>query len=136
MKKFTALYFVFITTLLISSCAGKNDGRSKTMADSLHWVDSLAKIDSTNRAAALQIPKDTALDNTARFIAGLPQLDSNSLSALQKDKYWIDFRTSMDANWKKMLDSRLVKMTQWEQDVFSKSVNDSLKLFYPFSGPD
>src|SRR2546421_12994616 len=103
MKKFTVLYFVFITALLISSCAGRSDDRSKRMADSLHRVDSLAKIDSANRAAALQIPKDTALDNTARFIAGLPQLHSNSLSAFQKDKYWIDFQTSMDANWKKML---------------------------------
>jgi hypothetical protein len=42
----------------------------------------------------------------------------------------------MDANWKKMLNTRLVKMERWEQDVFSRSVNDSLKLFYPFSGPD
>jgi hypothetical protein len=94
------------------------------------------KIDSANKAAALLIPKDTALDNTARFIAGLPQLSSNSLSVLQKDKYWIDFQTSMDANWKKMHETRLVKMTKWEEEVFSRSVNDSLKLFYPFSGPD
>ncbi len=136
MKKFSVLYFVFITALLISSCLGKNDGQAKRVADSLSNVDSLAKIDSANRAAALLIHKDTALDNTARFIAGLPQLDSNSLSALQKDKYWIDFKTSMDANWKKMHDTRLVKMSQWEKDVFSRSVNDSLKLFYPFSGPD
>src|SRR5258706_804662 len=136
MKKFNVLYFVFIAALIISSCTGKKDGQSKKMTDSLRRVDSLAKIDSANQAAALLIPKDTALDNTARFIAGLPQLDSNSLSALQKDKYWIDFRTSMDANWKKMRDTRLIKMAQWEQDVFSKSVNDSLKLFYPFSGPD
>src|SRR5258708_6878234 len=136
MKKFSVLYFVFITALLISSCLGKNDGQAKRVADPLSNVDSLAKIDSANRAAALLIHKDTALDNTARFIAGLPQLDSNSLSALQKDKYWIDFKTSMDANWKKMHDTRLVKMSQWEKDVFSRSVNDSLKLFYPFSGPD
>jgi len=84
----------------------------------------------------LLIPKDTALDNTARFIAGLPQLSSNALAALQKDKYWIDFQTSMNTNWKKMQDTRLVKMQKWEQEVFSRSVNDSLKLFYPFSGPD
>ncbi len=136
MKKISLLYFVFITALVISSCSGQKDGHTKKIADSLRRVDSVFKIDSARKAAELLIPKDTALDNTARFIAGLPQLSSNSLSVLQKDKYWTDFQTSMDANWKKMNDTRLVKMTQWEQDVFSKSVNDSLKLFYPFSGPD
>jgi len=136
MKKFSVLYFVFIATLVISACSTKKDGPSQKVTDSLRRVDSLAKVDSLQRAAELAIHKDTAIDNTARFIAGLPQLDSNSLSALEKDKYWVDFKTSMDANWKKMHDTRLVKMEKWEQDVFSKSVNDSLKLFYPFSGPD
>jgi hypothetical protein len=42
----------------------------------------------------------------------------------------------MDANWKKMYDTRLSKMAAWEQNTFSKSINDSLTLFYPFSGPD
>ena len=135
MKKFSVLYVVLIVALVISSCTGKR-GESRKNADSLRRVDSLAKIDSSRRAADLQFPKDTALDNTARFIAGLPQLSTNSLSTLQKDKYWIDFQTSMDANWKKMHDTRLVKMEKWEQEVFSTSVNDSLKLFYPFSGPD
>jgi hypothetical protein len=135
MKKFCVLYFVFIAALLISACAGKK-GESKETLDSLRRADSIAKVDSIEKAAALAIHKDTALDNTARFIAGLPQLTKNSLSALEKDKYWIDFQTSMDANWKKMHDTRLVKMEKWEQDVFSRSVNDSLKLFYPFSGPD
>jgi hypothetical protein len=136
MKKLSFLYFVFAALVGFSACTTKKDGTSKHVADSLKRVDSLAKADSIRKAAELAIPKDTALDNTARFIAGLPQLDSNALSALQKDKYWIDFQTSMDANWKKMHDSRLNKMAQWEQEVFSKSVNDSLKLFYPFSGPD
>jgi hypothetical protein len=135
MKKFSELYFVFIVALFISACTGKK-GESKETLDSLRKADSLAKVDSIQKAAALAIHKDTAVDNTARFIAGLPQLAKNSLAALERDKYWIDFQTSMDANWKKMHDTRLVKMEKWEQDVFSRSVNDSLKLFYPFSGPD
>ncbi len=135
MKK-SSLYFVFVALFFTAACTDKKEGQSKHVADSLRRVDSLAKIDSAQKAAELLIPKDTALDNTARFIAGLPQLDSNSLSSLEKDKYWLDFHASMDANWKKMHDARLVKMSQWEKDVFSRSVNDSLKLFYPFSGPD
>ncbi len=136
MKKFSDLYNIFIIALVVSACGGKSGEHGKRIADSLRTVDSVFKIDSAKKATALLVPKDTALDNTARFIAGLPQLHSNSLALLQKDKYWTDFQTSMDANWKKMHDTRLVKMTQWERDFFSKAVNDTLKLFYPFSGPD
>lgn len=136
MKKFSILSFVFIVAFVLGSCTGKKDSHAKMIADSLRRVDSLVRIDSAQKAAELLILKDTTLDNTARFIAGLPQLNANSLSALQKDKYWIDFQTSMDVNWRKMHDTRLVKMEKWEQDVFSRSVNDSLRLFYPFSGPD
>jgi len=136
MKKFSLLVLVFSAFLGFSACTGKKDAGHNHASDSLRRVDSLSKVDSARRAAELQIPKDTALDNTARFIAGLPQLSTNNLAKLQKDKYWTDFQASMDANWKKMDETRLVKMSQWEKDVFSRSVNDSLRLFYPFSGPD
>jgi hypothetical protein len=136
MKK-TILFFALVGLLLTAACSAKKDTTvSKRVTDSIRRVDSLAKVDSIQKAAELNFPKDTVLDNTARFIAGLPQLSKNTLSALENDKYWVDFRTQMDANWKKMYETRLVKMAAWEKDVFSKSVNDSLKLFYPFSGPD
>lgn len=130
------LLFVPLVIVLIAACGGKSATGKGGNTDSLRKVDSLARLDSIQRAAAAAIPKDTALDNVARFIAGLPQLDSNGLAKMQKDKYWIDYRTTMDANWNKMYETRLSKMAQWEQDVFSQSVNDSLRLFYPFSGPD
>jgi len=135
MKKSSLLLFVFIALLVAAACTGKKE-IPKRVTDSIRRVDSIRKVDSLARAAELNYPKDTVLDNTARFLAGLPQLHKNALSALETDKYWIDFRTQMDANWKKMYETRLVKMAAWEKDVFSKSVNDSLKLLYPFSGPD
>src|SRR6267154_3842431 len=135
MKKLV-LIIPIVALLLSAACTGKKEGPSKRVTDSLRRIDSLATLDSLQKAAELNFPKDTALDNTARFIAGLPQQHNNNLSALEKDKYWIDFRTQMDANWKKMYETRLTKMAAWEKDVLSKTVNDSLKLFYPFSGPD
>src|SRR5258706_10286055 len=81
MKKFIVLYVAFIVALVISSCTGTKDEQARKTADSLRRVDSLVKIDSARKAAELLIPKDTALDNTARFIAGLPQLSSNALAS-------------------------------------------------------
>ena len=35
-----------------------------------------------------------------------------------------------------MYDTRLHRITAWEKSTFSKSIDDSLTLFYPCSGPD
>ena len=82
------------------------------------------------------IYKDTLLDNTARFFAGLPQLDSNGIAKLESDKYWTDFKKSMDTNWDKMQSQRVKPMDDWQDSTLSPNIKDSLTLFYPFSGPD
>ena len=136
MKKVIALCFVLSVLLLIQSCTRKQE-TSDAQADSLTRVDSTAqafKKDSIE--AAHRIRKDTLLDNTARFISGMPQLANNTFSALQNDKYWIDYKRSIDTSWKKMFTQRLSKMKEWEATSFSKSLSDTLTLFYPFSGPD
>jgi hypothetical protein len=47
-----------------------------------------------------------------------------------------NFRESITNSWQKIDEIRLSKMEKWEQDHFSKQMNDTLMLFYPFSGPD
>jgi hypothetical protein len=81
------------------------------------------------------IYKDSALDNLGRFVAGLSQTDSNAFSALEADHYWQDYKTAMDKSWDKMFETRLSKITGWRDSTLAHH-NDSLTLFYPFSGPD
>jgi hypothetical protein len=137
--KTNPLLLAILACALILSCSQKKETISKLPADTVSVVDSVStKVSASDSIAValLKIEKDTVLDNAARFIAGLPQLSNNNFAKLQKDKYWMEYQTSMDANWKKMYDTRLSKMATWEKDVFSKSIDDSLTLFYPFSGPD
>lgn len=126
----------FIGIIILIACSGKKETGSGTTADSLKIADSIAQSSLIESSAAIKIEKDTVLDNAARFIAGLPQLNSNSFALLQKDKYWVEYQTSMDTNWEKMHDARLSIMATWEKNIFSPSLGDSLNLFYPFSGPD
>jgi hypothetical protein len=117
------------------SCSRKQDAAGQTGIDSLAVRDSIARADSIKRAMA--IPKGEArLDFTARYIAGLPQTDSNSFSSAEKDRSWKEFKASMDSGWSRMDRQRLSKIKQWESSTFSKSINDALNVFYPFSGPD
>jgi hypothetical protein len=127
------LTLLALAPAFLSCSSGKTNDQ---LADSLAVVDSLRKADSTALANIKPIYKDTTLDNTARFIAGLSQLDSNNYTLLEKDKYWTDFKTSMDKNWGAMVDQRLKPMDDWQRQAHSPLIKDSLTLFYPFSGPD
>ena len=103
--------------------------------DSVLVADSVPSLDSLQ----VEIPivfKDSLLDNTGRFLAGLHQEDSNSFSAFETDTYWREYKVSMDTNWNRMYRDRLGKMKNWEATIFSFTINDTLPLFYPFSGPD
>jgi hypothetical protein len=84
----------------------------------------------------LRFEKDSIADNTARFIAGLNQLNSNEFSKSEERVFWKNFKTRTETNWNQVEKSRLVHMRNWQSDFFSTQVGDTLPLFYPFSGPD
>ena len=131
--------FIISNLLYVSSCAPRQES-----LDQLKQSDSLERINSVVVApdTLLQVQeteliyKDTLLDNTARFIAGLTQEDSSSFTLLETDRYWQEYKVSMDTNWNRMYRERLEKINGWEDSTFSPAINDTLHLFYPFSGPD
>lgn len=128
----------FIIILFTLACSTDQKTHTELSADTFS-IDSLADTVRIESVVAIPKPviiKDTLLDNTARFIAGLTQLNSNSYTALESDAYWEQYKISMDYNWDKMHKSRLSKMERWQDSVFAPLQNDSLPLFYPFSGPD
>ncbi len=125
---------LFLATIIgcsAISCSSKKE-TSSNAADSLAIADTL-KLEKPVEAPVF---KDTALDYQARFVAGLNQTDKNSFTLLEGDKYWKDYKTSIDTGWQKMYNNRLSKMKEWEAGTFSSNVSDTLSLFYPFSGPD
>lgn len=124
--------FCFAAGILLQACTSSTE-KTETIA-----VDSTAQDTVVALPAApppVVIYKDTLLDNLGRFVAGLPQLDSNSFSALESDHYWQEYKAAMDKNWDKMIETRLSKMTGWRDSTLATH-HDSLTLFYPFSGPD
>jgi hypothetical protein len=76
------------------------------------------------------------LDYTGRFLAGLNQREGNYFANLEDDKYWQEYRVMMDSSWSRMTRDRLKKMQVWEASHLSNQINDTLPVFYPFSGPD
>jgi hypothetical protein len=88
-------------------------------------------------AGSAQAGDTATLDQTARYLAGLPQLqDDSPLKSREQASAWLKHKRSMDSNWKRLVDLRLGKMKAWSSAEFQGLVDPSLTMLYPFSGPD
>ncbi|NOT77240.1 MAG: hypothetical protein HOP08_20135 [Cyclobacteriaceae bacterium] len=122
-----------IWLLLIIIVVSCNSGREKTTSiptDSIPALDTLQVIEIDT------VKKDKSLDALAAYIAGISQRDSNVFTLFEKDPYWENFKSSTDSNWNRIDTERFSKMGEWQESNLNSKLNDSLKLFYPFSGPD
>ena len=45
-------------------------------------------------------------------------------------------KASTDSSWNRLFNDRLGKMQTWQSSNLATKINDSLSVFYPFSGPD
>ena len=79
---------------------------------------------------------DSAVLRLSRFVAGMPQYDSNSYRFLEQEDAWLDFHYAMKLNWQLMDSLRLRPMSNWQREALSPAYRDSQTVFYPFSGPD
>ena len=129
------LYLWSAILLALVSCSTRQEIKVEVSADSVLVMDSIAMMD-TIKVEMPKVYQDTLLDNMGKFIAGLSQRDSNSFASFEKANYWKEYKASMDTSWNKMYRDRLAKIQTWEASTFSTSLNDSLPVFYPFSGPD
>ncbi|MDD2385593.1 MAG: hypothetical protein PHP52_02295 [Bacteroidales bacterium] len=71
----------------------------------------------------------------ALFITGQEFPVSNTDTTIDR-AFWIDYQSKINEDWPSMDSSRLTPMRDWSNEVIKPQINDSLTLFYPFSGPD
>lgn len=57
--------------------------------------------------------------------------DTNS-----SQEFWLKYQEKINEDWPNMDSTRLTPMSIWRNDEVKDKINDSLLLFYPFSGPD
>ena len=82
------------------------------------------------------VPHDRVVDDTARFLAGMPSNAGSQFTTLEQDKSWVEHRQLMDAAWSRA-DEKLIKgLKEFQQRELSTEPFDRNLLFYPFSGPD
>jgi hypothetical protein len=87
--------------------------------------------------APAQAAETATLDQTARFLAGLPQLEADSpLKAREQAVGWRKHSESVTAHWDRLERLRLGQMSAWSEADFQGRYDPGLTMLYPFSGPD
>ena len=72
-------------------------------------------------------------NQTALYLAGKK---TDRLKKIQKKKYYLDYVKLISESWKKTTTKNLKEIRNWTNSYFNEGANDSICLFYPFSGPD
>jgi len=82
------------------------------------------------------IPANREVDDTARFLAGMPGNPGSPFSAWEDSPAWRHHRELLDAAWANA-DNKLVHgLRQFQQSDLTGPPLDHAVLFYPFGGPD
>jgi hypothetical protein len=71
----------------------------------------------------------------ALFVTG-QQFPASIKDTTMNLTFWKEYQAKINLDWPAMDSSRLKPMNAWREEEISSKINDTLLLFYPFSGPD
>jgi hypothetical protein len=76
------------------------------------------------------------VNDTARFLAGMPVSEGSSLAALTQNPVWQQHATFFDQAWAKLIARQFVGIRNWETNYLPDATQPLPVVFYMFSGPD
>lgn len=85
--------------------------------------------------AEVTFPKDSIHDQIAHYLSG-SVMDLKEAEGKISDAEWDEYSSTINKNWGMIEEKRLSTMRDWVTEYFSHQMNDTMQLFYPFSGPD
>jgi hypothetical protein len=109
--------------------------QSELHAETIQISDSIKKEKSQQPISELPRGLDTTIDESSRFIAGLP-LASNRLSGMSQNQFYQSHSKRLIELFKRVKSKRLNAMSGFSQAELASDKIGEGTLFYPFSGPD
>ncbi|MEO8438843.1 MAG: hypothetical protein ABI540_01350 [Spartobacteria bacterium] len=84
-----------------------------------------------------QVPAGPAsVNDTARFLAGLPVSEGSPLIPLEQTAAWQQHASFFGTAWTKLADRQFVGIREWEVNYLPDATQPLPVVFYMFSGPD
>jgi hypothetical protein len=87
------------------------------------------------RPAYVQEP-DAAVNDAARFLAGLPGREASAFKPLEQNPAWVEHAKVLDGLWARFEKSLEPGMEKFQRGRLSGPPFDRAVVFYPFSGAD
>jgi len=86
---------------------------------------------------ATNVPNVPAsVNDTARFLAGLPVSEGSPLAVLTQNPAWQQHASFFDQAWAKLIARQFVGIRNWETNYLPDATQPLPVVFYMFSGPD
>jgi hypothetical protein len=82
------------------------------------------------------VPHQRDVEDTARFLAGMPGKPGSEFTALEEEPAWKEHKQLSDAAWASADEKLIHGLREFQQHELSGAPFDRNILFYPFSGPD
>jgi len=117
--------FWLLLFLLLASCQPESD-------DSDLFDNGITKNDSNNGLANFVFDANNPYNQLSLFLAGK---ETSLYKQIQIQQYYQNYKSKLSSSWEETTAKNLKSIDLWTagNKLF---VNDSLPLFYPFSGPD
>lgn len=81
-------------------------------------------------------PTGASVNDTARFLAGLPVAPNSPLAPLTREPAWLAHAAFFDKAWAKLDARQLQKIRAWETTYLPDASQPMPVVYYMFSGPD
>ncbi len=88
----------------------------------------------TTPAVAARGP--VTINDTARFLAGIPVLESSALAGAEQSAAWQEHARVFDEAWAKLAARQFTGIRDWQVNYLPDATQPLSVVFYMFSGPD
>ncbi len=113
----------------------EQEQQTELHAQTLPKKDTIQKKEASKVSTELPRGLDTTIDESSRFIAGLP-LASNRLRGISQYPFYTSHAKRLQELFKRVKSKRLNAMSEFSQKELASDKIGEGTLFYPFSGPD
>jgi hypothetical protein len=119
---------LLLLPFLVMACKSKSE--SETGSDNKISQDTVIVEDMVP-----VFPKDSIHDRIAQYLSGTNLFFDDDEKNISSDA-WNEYSNTISTNWATIDEKRLDPMRRWQTEYFANQMNDTMQLFYPFSGPD
>lgn len=118
---------LFLLTILISSCSETPKNAPSE--------NKLVEVDDSESKVRGDVDVSSKHNKTAKFLAGIAHYRFSEDFSFPKVE-WDGYSEDLNETWEKMEQKRIHPIQDWTKSTISPIINDTLPLYYPFSGPD